>query len=118
MNIVFNKNNIKTLCMILLLQIVFFNTILHAQGNKTFNKPTIKGYRLDWCLHWATQCGKPAADAWCVTKMGKAGGYAMDWKISEDIGASTPTYVIGDKTICNQSFCDGFRWIKCGYSID
>ncbi len=89
-----------------------------AQGSKTFKNPVIKGYRLDWCLHWGRQCGKPAADAWCASKMGKAGGYAMKWEAAQDIGALSPTYVIGDGAVCNQKFCDGFRSITCGFSLD
>ncbi len=89
-----------------------------AQGSQTFNNPKIQGYRLDWCLHWATQCGKPAANAWCAKKYGKADGYAKSWKIAADIGASSPTYVIGDGKVCNQAFCDGFKSITCGYSLD
>jgi len=40
------------------------------------------------------------------------------WKQAEDIGASFPTYVIGDKKVCNQQFFDGFEWINCGFSVD
>ena len=40
--------------------VVGINNVALAQGSKTFNNPTIGGYRLDWCLHWGTQCGKPA----------------------------------------------------------
>ena len=103
--------------------IIFFG-IIHidhaalAQGSKTFNNPMIRGYRLDWCLHWGKQCGKPAANAWCAKKMGKADGYAISWKQATNIGASTPTYVLGDKKVCGQQFCDGFQWIKCGFSLD
>jgi len=82
------------------------------QGGKTFTNPMIKGYRLDWCYQWGDQCGKPAADAWCAMRM-KAGGHAVDWKEAEDIGASSPTYVMGDGKICNQDFCDGFESITC-----
>jgi hypothetical protein len=94
------------------------NNVVLAQGSKTFTNPTIKGYRLDWCLHWGRQCGKPAADAWCARKMGKADGYAKKWQQAVDIGASSPTYVIGDGAVCNQKFCDGFRSITCGFSLD
>jgi len=96
--------------------VVDTNHLAVAQGSKTFRNPTITGYRLDWCLHWAAQCGKPAADAWCDVKGGKAGGHATNWKIAVDIGASTPTYVIGDKKVCNQQFCDGFQSITCSFA--
>lgn len=86
-----------------------------TQGTQTFTNPSIEGHPLDWCLHWGKQCGKPAADAWCNSKMGKADGFAIQWEKAENIGT---TYVMGDKTICNKSSCDGFRWIKCGLSFD
>jgi hypothetical protein len=94
------------------------NNVALAQGSKTFTNPTIKGYRLDWCLHWGKQCGKPAANAWCAKKMGKAGGYAKKWEEAVDIGDSFPTYVIGDGKVCKERFCDGFRSITCGFSLD
>ncbi len=104
------------LCILLLSGVVDSNKVALAQGSKTFHNPTIKGYRLDWCLHWGKQCGRPAADAWCSMKMGKADGYAIQWKQAVNIGV--PTYVIRDRKICNQQFCDGFQWIKCGFSLD
>jgi hypothetical protein len=76
----------------------------------------ISNYRLDWCLHWAQDCGKPAADAWCSQKGGKAGGYAAEWEIDADIGAASPTYVMGDKKVCDQQFCDGFKFITCEFA--
>jgi len=75
-----------------------------------FYYPKIKGYRLDWCRLWGTDCGKGAADAFCRLK-----GYtgAESWEIDPDIGLRSPTYVIGSGQICNQSFCDGFKYIVC-----
>lgn len=73
---------------LLLSGVVDTNNVALAQGSKTFSNPTIKGYRLDWCQYWGNQCGKPAADAWCATKMRKAGGYAKAWKEAVYIGAS------------------------------
>ena len=109
---------------IVFIGVIFFsgvfgiNNFALAQGSQTFNNPTIKGYRLDWCLHWGKQCGEPAADAWCAKKMGKADGYAKEWKQAANIGASFPTYVIRDGKVCNQRFCDGFQSITCGFSLD
>lgn len=94
------------------------NSVVLAQGGKVFKNPTIEGYRLDWCLRWGKQCGKPAANAWCSRKMGKADGYVIKWKIDPNIGNSFTTYVMADKKICNKKFCDGFKWIECGFSLD
>lgn len=76
-----------------------------------FDFPTIDGYRLDWCLRWATACGKGAADAFCRKKdpTWHAAKWEGDWKI----GKRTPTKVIETGQICDQEFCDGFKYIQC-----
>ncbi len=79
-------------------------------GEGVFYYPTINGYRLDWCYSWGTNCGKGAADAFC-RRMGFS--HAEAWEMDPDIGLHSPTYVISTGQICNQSFCDGFKWIKC-----
>ncbi len=86
--------------------------IKHAYSNntKTFRYPTINGYRLDWCRLWAQDCGQGAADAFC-RKIGFT--RAIAFEEDYDIGARSPTYVIGSGKICNQSFCDGFKYITC-----
>lgn len=75
-----------------------------------FDNPTYKGYRLDICRVWGAECGKEAADAFCRTK-----GYAHaeSWEIDHDIGHISPTIIISSGQICNQNFCDGFKFIKC-----
>lgn len=80
------------------------------QRQKVFQNPKYNGYIVDICLHWARDCEKPAADKFCQT----AGfSRAKSWKIAHDIGHKTPTIVIGDNKVCNQSFCDGFSVIEC-----
>ena len=81
----------------------------YRKGN-LFVKPKIDGYRLDWCREWAQNCGKGAADAFC-----KLYGYkeANSWEIDADIGLATATKIITSGKICNQDFCDGFKFIKC-----
>ncbi len=73
----------------------------------TFNAPEIEGMRLDWCLHFGRQCGKPAADRYCTTK---GLSEAVKWQVEEGIGK---TYIIGDKKVCNARYCDGFKFILC-----
>jgi len=83
----------------------------HKTGvTKVFNSPSISGYRLDWCKVWSSQCGKPAADEFC-----KQQGFtnAIRWEIDPDIGLHSPTKIIGTGEICDQGFCDGFRYIEC-----
>ncbi len=77
---------------------------------RTFRYPRIKGYRLDWCRLWAQDGGQGAADAFC-----KRIGYkrAVSFEEDYDIGAKSPTYIIDSGQICNQGFCDGFKYITC-----
>jgi hypothetical protein len=77
---------------------------------KTISKPMFNGNRLDWCLKWSTDCGKPAADAYC-----KAQGYqtAITYEPERRIGARTPTRLIGTGATCDLPYCDGFRQITC-----
>ena len=74
---------------------------------ETFNKPKYKGKRLDWCLAWSKQCGKPAADAYCEFK-----GYntSTGFAIANDVGN---TRLIGTNEVCTEPFCDGFKFVTC-----
>jgi hypothetical protein len=76
----------------------------------TFNNPVYNGNRLDWCVSWGTGCGKAAADKFCQWK---GFGAATGFQIANDIGASSPTRVIGTGALCDQGFCDGFNFITC-----
>lgn len=75
---------------------------------KIFYKPKIGNLRLDVCLKLNQDCGKPAADAFCQSM-----GYQRALSCKLDTERSTPTFVIGTHTICNQSFCKGFEMIEC-----
>ena len=83
----------------------------HAE-NQTFGNPKVGAQRLDLCLNWGTGCGKPAADAWCVSK-----GFTTSSShvVANNIGASTPTRLMGTGAVCDQDFCDGFKVIVCKY---
>jgi hypothetical protein len=69
--------------------------------------PTMSGAALDYCLTWATDCGKPAADAYC-----RAAGYADATNFTPRPHAQR-TYVIGSGQVCNGDFCTGFASITC-----
>ena len=75
-----------------------------------FSKPVIDSYRVDWCRDWASNCGEPAATAFC-----QAQGYtrADTWSLAEDIGTQHPTKVISTGQICAASLCDGIEQIQC-----
>lgn len=81
----------------------------HAE-NQSFANPKVGAQRLDLCLNWGTGCGKPAADAWCVSK-----GFttSLGHVIANDIGASTPTRLITTGAVCDQDYCDGFAQVTC-----
>jgi hypothetical protein len=77
---------------------------------KVFPKPKQGGDRLDWCLNWGTDCGKPVAEVFCKAKgYAKSTGYGM----AADIGGATPTRLITTGAVCDQPYCDGFSYIKC-----
>ena len=77
---------------------------------RTFDNPTFNGRRVDICLRWGVDCGKPAADAFC-----RANSYSasVDYSIAQDIGGQTPTVVMGENKVCSEASCDGFSAIRC-----
>jgi hypothetical protein len=76
----------------------------------TFHHPSFNNHRLDICLNWGEQCGAPAAHTWCQSE-----GFAraVEWKIDENIGADSPTYILYSGQICDKAYCDGFSSITC-----
>lgn len=76
-----------------------------------FDNPTIRGQRLDFCRHFGSACGKPAADLFCMEN-GFAG--AQRFVIDQNIGArGINTLVFGDGRLCQGANCSGFRTITC-----
>ncbi|TCI02260.1 hypothetical protein EZV61_15125 [Corallincola luteus] len=75
-----------------------------------FEKPMHQGYRLDWCLSWATKCGQPAASEWCKVKSYKK---VNSWIPAWNVGGASHTKVFETAQICNQDFCDSFMEITC-----
>jgi hypothetical protein len=76
----------------------------------TFNNPMYNGNRLDWCVNWGVGCGQEAADKYCQSQ---GYGSAANLQIANDIGAGSPTRLIGTGAVCDQAFCDGFTFITC-----
>ena len=88
----------------------FIDCVSAAPMQQTFTKPKFQGNRLDWCFDWSAGCGEQAATAWCKTK-----GFAKAsaWAMANDIGNVSPTRLIGTGAVCDQPFCDGFKWLVC-----
>jgi hypothetical protein len=78
---------------------------------RVFTEPMVRELRLDWCLNWATDCGRPAADAWCRSQ--GYGGGALKFQEARNIGSSSPTRVLNTSDICKNPDCDGFSYIVC-----
>jgi hypothetical protein len=82
-----------------------------AQSTQDFVAPKINQVRLDWCRHWARECGKPAAELFC-RQMGFS--KAVRFSIDSNVGArGVPTVVFGDGRLCKAPYCSGFRIITC-----
>ncbi len=84
---------------------------LAAAATQTFANPSVKGVRLDWCAHFGTGCGQPAADLFCRQNgFTSAARFAMDPNIGQ---RGVATLVFGDGRLCNGPNCSGFRAISC-----
>lgn len=81
-----------------------------AAQDRTYNKPRYGDTRLDWCLTWGTDCGRPAALDFCHRRR-----YA-DVVVfrAEKVGKSEPTTLIGSNQVCSgHDFCTAFAYITC-----
>jgi PAN domain len=76
----------------------------------TFVAPMYNGYRLDWCRIFETDCGSPAADAFCRAQ-GFTGVGAF--KFQPKPGVATMT--IGQNSVCDPQWhgCDSFEFVRC-----
>lgn len=78
-------------------------------AERVFANPVWKDRRLDVCLRWAADCGKPAADAFCRAK-----GYSDALHAVPDANPGySQTRVISSDQICDKPFCAGFQQIIC-----
>jgi len=73
---------------------------------RRFDSPTSKGKLIDQCLYWGRECGKPAADKFCRKK---------DYReaVRFNVERARPTWVMGDKRVCDAPYCAGFTEIVC-----
>ncbi|MGE8063568.1 hypothetical protein [Pseudomonas sp. NPDC089569] len=63
--------------------------------------------RLDLCRSWASECGQPAADAFCILQGHRHAAHFMP---ELDIGE---TAIISNHQTCRDPGCDGFGRIEC-----
>ncbi len=89
----------------------------HADDHRDYryNYPrwgNYSGYRLDLCLNWNSSCGRVAAENFCHFR-GWTG--ARNYIPDLNIGASQPTQgmLFKSNEVCNQTECDGFKYITC-----
>jgi hypothetical protein len=81
-----------------------------AAQDQTYNKPLYRDNRLDWCATWGTNCGKPAADAFCNRRRFTRARVFR----AEVVGKSQVTRLIGSNQTCSgQDFCTAFAYITC-----
>ena len=88
-----------------------------GENEVLFDRPAVKDSngqlrQLDWCRVWAAECGKPAADAFCIQADSKFAG-ASNFVQQGNAGADGPTWVIGSNRLCTDTHCDGFKSITC-----
>jgi len=78
-------------------------------SERIFANPVWKKYRLDACLKWGSECGKPAADEYC-----KKQGFSDSFYSVLDLErGNSKTRLIGTDEICDKNFCVGFQMIVC-----
>jgi hypothetical protein len=84
---------------------------LVAAETSNFNNPSLHGIRIDFCRHFGSDCGKPAADLFCREKgFAEAARFAIDENVG---GRGIQTLVFGDGRTCDGQGCSGFRTITC-----
>jgi hypothetical protein len=90
-----------------LLVILSWSAMALAANEQNFTQPRWIEDRLDWCLTWGTDCGKPAADNFCKhRRFSGASAFAADPGVGH-------TRVSGTNQVCDGSFCTGFKFITC-----
>ena len=74
---------------------------------RTFNKPMVGGYGLDYCREWTQNCGLPAATAYCQSR-----GYsrALNFQVVND---NQKTRIINGGQVCDAAFCDRISQVTC-----
>ncbi|MGH8263090.1 MAG: hypothetical protein ACRET4_06410 [Steroidobacteraceae bacterium] len=69
---------------------------------------------LDWCRESATNCGAPAANAYCRAVDGGQHPHALEFATFNGAGRYRPTINVATRTSCTAKSCDAFTHITCG----
>lgn len=81
-----------------------------AAQDQTYNEPRYRDIRLDWCLTWGADCGRPAAVEFCRRRRFED---VVVFR-AENVGRSQPTRLIGSDQVCSgEDFCTAFAYITC-----
>ena len=73
---------------------------------RRFYNPRMNGAIVDWCTHWATNCGWGGAHQLC-RRYGFA--RALSWNVNQP----GRTWVMGSNRFCVGGFCRGFSLVTC-----
>jgi hypothetical protein len=73
---------------------------------RRFNNPHMNGAVVDWCMHWAANCGWGGAHQLC-RRYGFA--RALSWNVYQP----GRTWVMGSNRFCVGGFCRGFSQVTC-----
>lgn len=80
-----------------------------AHAEQFFDHPNHPaGNRLDWCLTWGSNCGKPAADEFC-----RRNNFQTSIGFAPDPGIGFTRVLQDNRMVCNGEPCDGFLYIVC-----
>jgi len=80
-------------------------------SEKTYNKPKIGGYRVNYCETKGIGCGQDAADAFCDAKgFDDAADYVQSAPVPP---GAKPSRFIGNGKICKGPGCYAFNSITC-----
>ena len=83
------------------------------------NYPFINDYSmswgmLDWCRESATNCGAPAASAYCAAVDAGQHPHALEFEKFEAAGRYRVTINVATRTQCTAATCGAFTHITCG----
>lgn len=80
---------------------------------RTFQQPRLYDDRLDFCMKWGADCGRPVAVAFCQRRRFE-NVTAFE---PEVVGRSAQTRLMGTDQVCNADFCTAFSYITCSDPI-